>query len=345
MGNFSIDPQTVLQDALEKGYHRVRFQQGKPILDRELNLLEDLIGPQRLALHHLGNGVPEGSDGFRVSDLNVAANDFTIHAGRCLVSGYEVVLTENTTYQSQPHTENVSNLPAGRSNVYLRVFSSEVTGVQDSELQNSGDVGFETAVREKTEWEVLVTTSVISAPDHFLLAVIDTNAGSVEDRRRTGLTLSALRDEIATARGNQTTLSDRLDTSLKADGELKNHAVTGQHIRNNSVAIAHLSSTLVLDAEVSVPAASSGHVGRLRVVIETRDTHAFYLKSVRFVGPRPSVRLIPLLRAFDWKHGSALVHPEQAPPDFWLHQHQLLIENPNTFAISVACKVYRLSET
>jgi len=36
----------------------VRFQQGRPALDRELNLAADLASPQRLAARYLGNGLP-----------------------------------------------------------------------------------------------------------------------------------------------------------------------------------------------------------------------------------------------------------------------------------------------
>lgn len=201
MGNFSQDPKDVLQDALRKGYTRVRFQQGKPLLDRELNLLGDLASPQRLVAHYFGNGVPDDSNSFRISGLNVAQNDFdfTIEAGRCLVGGYEVVLGANTTYKTQPHTENVTiSLPSETSNVYLRVFSSEITGAEDPSLLNSGDVGFETAVREKVEWEVLVTSAEITTPDHFLLATLDKN--TVEDRRRTVLALATIRDKLFTQR-------------------------------------------------------------------------------------------------------------------------------------------------
>ena len=152
MGNYSKDPQDALQEALSKGYARVRFQQGKPLLDRELNLAADLVSPQRLLEQHVGNGVPAGNDGFRIS--NISSSDFTIEKGRCLVGGYEVVLNANTTYQGQPQKNNVATpLPTGQSYVYLRVFSSLITAAQDSALTNTGagDVGFETTVREKIE--------------------------------------------------------------------------------------------------------------------------------------------------------------------------------------------------
>jgi hypothetical protein len=243
MGNFSKNPITVRNDALAKGYDRVLFQQGKPVLDRELNLLADLVSPQRLIEYHIGNGVPDGDDGFKISGLSVAQNDFSISAGRCLVAGHEVKLESATTYKTQPHAEHVAPLPAGTSYAYLHVFTSEVDHTQDSDLNNPNspanpDVGMETAVRRKVEWEVIVTTSGISAPDHMLLAVLNTVPPTVTDRRRTELTVASLRDEVTTARGSLARLDARLDVSLNGNGTLANGAtVTGDLIVNGKLGI------------------------------------------------------------------------------------------------------------
>src|SRR5712692_3384946 len=113
MGNFSRDPQLMLKAALDRGYCRVRFQQGKPILDRELNLAADLAGPERLDQQYIGDGVPDGSQGFQITNLNVASNDFTISAGRCQVAGREAVLPNQSTYKGQPNIGKVAPLPAG----------------------------------------------------------------------------------------------------------------------------------------------------------------------------------------------------------------------------------------
>src|SRR5450755_1429462 len=116
MGNFSKTPQTELSTALNQGYVSVRFQQGKPMLDRELNLAADLASPSRLAAGYIGSGIAAGTDGFRIANLNAATNDFTITAGRCLVNGIEAILAADTTYRAQPITANVVALPAGASN-------------------------------------------------------------------------------------------------------------------------------------------------------------------------------------------------------------------------------------
>jgi hypothetical protein len=65
MHSFSKDPKQVLLDANTKGYSRVRFQQGKPLLDRELNLLGDLAHPARIAEPYIGSGVPAAAMGLR----------------------------------------------------------------------------------------------------------------------------------------------------------------------------------------------------------------------------------------------------------------------------------------
>ena len=201
MGNYSQDPKATLQASLTSGYCRVRFQQGKPVLDRELNLLGDLANPQRLAQNYLGNGTPSADKSFQITGLNLPAGDFTVTAGRCLVGGLEATLAANTTYRTQPHPEHVAAFPAGAN--------------------NPGDVTFETAVRDRVEFEVLVAAAPINAPDHLLLAVIDTGANTVLDRRRVDLNLADIREEVTAARGSASHLLDRLDASLENDGTLK----------------------------------------------------------------------------------------------------------------------------
>ncbi|HKQ05862.1 MAG TPA: hypothetical protein VJ464_12070 [Blastocatellia bacterium] len=293
MGNYSKDPQTVLQEALIKGYSRVLFQQGSPVLDRELNLASDLASPQRLAEHYLGNGAPaDSANAFRVSNLDVANNNFTIEAGRCLVGGGEVRLTANTTFKAQPHPPNPAVLPAGASNVYLRVFRSEVTGAQDSDLLNGGDVKAETAIREKLDWQVLVSAAAITTSDHFLLAVIDTGANKVTDQRLTGLTVAAIRNEINLARGSAASLDARLAASLASDGTLKagaagnqqlaDKAVTQQKVADNSIAITQLKKSAI-----SAPIFSVGPLAETDFILTNSilgKQHGHLLLSALVVG-------------------------------------------------------------
>jgi hypothetical protein len=210
-GSYSKAPKAELDAALAKNYVGVRFQQGKPILDRELNLLGALSNSQQLAQRYIGNGVPDGDDGFLISNIMIDANDFTIKKGRCLVNGYEAVLDADTTYKQQPLINEASdfNFADGSESIYdvhLHVDTREVSSVQDPALQNDGDIGFETSLREKVVWKVLVTKTGTLTDENMsdlcLLAQVDTKNSTpdnkrVTDRRVTGLTLAQIRQRIS----------------------------------------------------------------------------------------------------------------------------------------------------
>jgi hypothetical protein len=205
-GSYSKDPNAELNEALQKNYVGVLFQQGKPILDRELNLLGALANSRRLAQWYIGDGVPTGDDGFRITDLKLADNDFTIKHGRILVNGYEVVLDQDTTYSQQPLAANAAALTFndGSESIYdvhLRVETQEVSWQQDHDLKNDSDIGFETALREQVIWEVIVskqgTLHDPNAHDLCLLARVDTrqatpDAQRIIDERTTGVTLASI---------------------------------------------------------------------------------------------------------------------------------------------------------
>lgn len=363
MGNYSSDPNTTLQSALDHGYTRVRFQQGKPILDRELNLVADLAAPERFAQQYVGDGVPSGSQGFQITGLDVAGNNFNITPGRCLVGGREAVLAAPVTYKGQPNNTNVQPLPAGASNVYLRVFTTEIAAAQDPGLNNSGDVGFETAIREKTDWEVLVSVPPINAPGHLLLAIIDTGANTVIDKRRTGLTLAGLDDEVTAARGSASALADRLKsndltvaavqseitaargTAAQLTGRLDTSLAGDGSIKPGAVSIQKMASAVVFNAQVSIAAApGAGQKTEQPITILNTDQPAFLLVSVHYDGPRPiSIPIIPMSSVFQWRYQVMLFKPIGATT-FNQHIYQVIVENPNAVAISVTVKAYRLAE-
>jgi hypothetical protein len=285
VGNFSKNPQKELADALDRDYVRVRFQQGKPALDRELNLAADLAAPQRLASRYLGNGIAVLGTDFAIANLNVGANEFTITAGRCLVNGLEAVLRANTTYRTQPNQGNVAPLPAGTSNVYLRVFEREITGQDDPLLGNPDDVTFETAVRNRVEWEVIVSVPPINAFDHLFLAVITTAPPTISDRRRRTLNLAAVRDELVAARGSAAGVGDRLNVAHGPTGSLLANsvgnaqivaqAVTQDKIAPNAIAVAQLKRTQLFNAAVTLQANAE-----TSVVAIVGNRHATLLTSV-----------------------------------------------------------------
>jgi hypothetical protein len=374
VGQYSQDPQTVLADALGKRYTRVRFQEGKPLLDRELNLAADLAGPQRLAQTYIGNGTPPGDNGFAITALNVASNEFAIAAGRAMVNGQEVVLAANTTYRTQPVQTHVGVIPAGTSNVYLRAIPTEISSAQDPALGNPNDVHGETAIRERLDCEVIVSAAAITTPDVYLLAVINTVGPTIQERRRLTLSAAALRDEVTAARGSAADLGTRLSTSLTPGGALvanavataqltdacvqatklapnavsepvlANAAVSNRTIANGAVTIAKMTQSPVFNGQVSVPASpGAGQLGTAVVSLLSVDEPAFLLISMHYDGPRPALpAATPFNQGFTWKHATSLVKP--ANTTAFQHVHSVVIENPATSAISVTCKAYRLSE-
>lgn len=278
MANSSRKPDLVRRDAEQKGYSRILFQQGKPVCDFELTLLGDLANPQRMAEQYIGSGVPAGNDGFVIGKLDVAAGDFTIGAGRCLVNGKEVTLGADTTYRKQPHKPPEAAFPKGSVNIYLHVFPTEITELEDPDLRNKDDVGIVTAVREKTDWEVLVSSATLKATDNYLLATFNTkqsdNAGLV-DRRRKELTVAALRDEFDALGGTASSLNDRLNASLNPDGTLKNNLVDNTRLADNAV-----TGDKIADGSVTNKELAANAVTKLQLAENAVTTNAILNESV-----------------------------------------------------------------
>jgi hypothetical protein len=176
MGDFSRVPAKLLDTSRRRGYRGVHIEQGVPLLDRDLNLLHDLLAETVRATfaNYIGDGLPAGADGFAIGALDAPHNsqDFSIAAGpddqpgTCLVAGMEVSIPKATTYAAQ-------NLPGGelttptaeqpdprRDLVYLDVSVTEIDAATDHDLANSDDVGMQTSVRLKLDWKVRVAQGV-----------------------------------------------------------------------------------------------------------------------------------------------------------------------------------------
>lgn len=178
--NHSRPPAEALLDALEKGYLGLHVEQGVPVLDRDLNLLGDLLraGLRGLAARYIGDGVAAGSQAFAIAaveeededDDGDPGNDFRILAGaeppgRCLVGGIEASITESLRYREQgdaggrppelsPPTDDD---PDPRVDLaYLDVWLAEEIGAHDPALANPDDVGLRTSTRTQVRWRVRV---------------------------------------------------------------------------------------------------------------------------------------------------------------------------------------------
>jgi hypothetical protein len=93
----------------------VRLQQGVPLVDADWNELEDIRKFELRAYlkWFVGDGIPDGNDGFRVEGTGVA-NDFSVRSGvagpadvlgnvgRCLINGLDIILDADLTFAAQP---------------------------------------------------------------------------------------------------------------------------------------------------------------------------------------------------------------------------------------------------
>jgi hypothetical protein len=222
MGNFSRDTFKLtnsLNDLLgrvdtpvvdPRQYVGVRLQQGVPIIDADWNELEDVRRMELMALvrFFIGNGVPAGDQGFRIS-TTVGTNNFSIAKGIILVDGLLVINGALTTYLAQPNAGGLPALtkpPADRMDiVYLETWELEVTGdVGDTRLINSL-VGVQTAARLQREWVVRVQenasdlSGIVREKGHNYSslarlnrrAAVDTITGDmIFDLRKTGITVA-----------------------------------------------------------------------------------------------------------------------------------------------------------
>jgi IPT/TIG domain-containing protein len=222
MGNFSKTPSDVLQASLKKNYVGVSIEQGVPVLDRDLNLLQDLIltTVRSVISRFIGDGVAVGSNGFAIQALAnpLLFNNFRILAGSALVNGIDVLNDADLNYGDQPGVPPLTTPPAApltrTDSVFLDISQAEVSGAQDPELLNSGDVGLQTSVRQKVVWVVRVAENATSPPSpapghtHFPLARLvrtagnqQIQAGMITDLRKQIFSLQQLDDRIRTVGG------------------------------------------------------------------------------------------------------------------------------------------------
>ena len=255
MGNFS-------RDTFDKSKHYVgvRLQQGVPLVDADWNEQEDIrkYDLQAFRKWFVGNGVPSGNNGFRITAID-NANDFIIKggdgtpegAGRCLVEGWEVINESDLHYTKQPLYNNQTlandwgvnpvsplNTPAEADRkdlVYLDTWEREVDSKEDDNLTNP-KIGIETCVRLKREWVVRVAEGTSTPPSpprghaFYPLAVLSRQDGAaiilqnqIEDKRQIGLSA----DKIAAASISNEKLAPGTFSNITGVGTLGSLTVIG----------------------------------------------------------------------------------------------------------------------
>lgn len=183
MGDFSRDTfrlTNVMHQVLSGGtvadprhYVAVRTQQGVPVLDADVNEAADIgrFAAEIQLRHFFGDGVPAGSDGFRIGPVT-EDNDFSIGAGMALVGGVLVFNPHaGLTYATQAAVLGFSGTDViGPPNtgtrddlVYLDVWEEEVASAgsdrADDRLVHPA-IGVETCTRIERRWRVRVAPGV-----------------------------------------------------------------------------------------------------------------------------------------------------------------------------------------
>jgi len=257
MTDFSVEPGQVLADNLAQGYVGMHFQQGVPILDRDLNLIQDLAAAtvRRILADYLGSGVApvSTSDGTVTNDaflVKAAAaaqnNDFVISAGsappgRGLVNGLEATITADLAYTAQLNVDPQQDVdplqpPAAgdrTDTVFLDVFLT--TDESGPVMDNADDVVVQTSVRLRPSWLVRVAVGTRDVPPaalghgHLPLAQIARRAGSahissadITDRRPFLFSASDLRRIL---------LDPAVSTSTPAGKVGDNITITGRNFQ------------------------------------------------------------------------------------------------------------------
>lgn len=166
MGNFSKSPLDVLKDNIDKGYVGLHVEQGVPVLDRDLNLLGDLVMARLRSVvgHYIGDGVPDAAATFNIAPASpAAADDFSISAGGAgvfLSGGMEVSISAAIRYKAQPGAAALTTAGPRIDTIYLDTFTDEVGDDPVIKLDNPDDVGMRTSVRRKPNWVVRVAEGV-----------------------------------------------------------------------------------------------------------------------------------------------------------------------------------------
>jgi hypothetical protein len=200
----------------------VRLQQGVPIVDADWNELDDVRKFEMRAYlkWFVGDGIPSGSDSYRIDPASPAAADDVIiragvtagpggtvdydqafrFSGRAIVDGLDVIIPGDINYKAQPlftaaafGVPQIAALPngAGLIAVYLDVWERLITAQDDPTLVLPG-IGTESCARMKRDWCVRSRTGntvpqsndpdFIVGHSYYLLSVINRPAaGAVID--------------------------------------------------------------------------------------------------------------------------------------------------------------------
>jgi len=296
-GNFSKPPSQVLADALAKQYVSVHIEQGVPLLDRDVNLLGDLLSAllQRIVRRHIGDGVAGASDAIDFAiQPNGNPQDFAIRSGTYLAGGTVVTLAADASYGTQvvpPGAAALPNLTARRvsdpdprtDTVYLDVWTDEIDDKGDPGLGNTDDVGTLTSTRAKVQFLVRVAENAATPPPEpalhsyvALAQVIRPAAGNVSiiDARVTQLSIARMAQRMTIIESALGPVIDGVAPNLVLPGQKNVMVVTGRNldlggatVMLGTMAAAVATPTAPTQLKVSVP--SSIAPGTYSLTVQT----------------------------------------------------------------------------
>lgn len=325
MGNFSrntfkltnIMHQLITGESVSNPRHYVgvRLQQGVPLVDADWNELEDIRRIELMAIlsHFIGNGVPAGNQGFRISTTS-GDNDFSIGGGMILADGILVINSSLTTYQTQPNSSGLPALTtpaADRTDlVFLDIWEEEIGGTDSGDSRLVNDlIGIETAVRIERKWSVRVEedatdlTSVTKEGGHKYLPLARLNrratvatitSDMIVDLRKTGITLSEyIKIPLFIQKGMETLDSSRfiqmlkgLRTSLFArlrGGQLPYQTATAQNENILLMALQELMNQAHI-GEVQAASRNMDNQDALEFMSSLYDVQKDFLSVLRDIG-------------------------------------------------------------
>jgi len=128
---------------------KVVFQEKKPLLNYELNLVQDILNEKSIDNSNYGLGDNYVGDGFTVYPSTLS-NEIFIRKGLFYHKGYPIELTEDVRINtlSTPSSDRLDL-------VYAEWYVDEVNGTDDPSIVDS-NLGFETSVQERVFLEIKV---------------------------------------------------------------------------------------------------------------------------------------------------------------------------------------------
>ena len=178
----------------------VRLQQGVPLVDADWNEMDDMrrFGLRSHLRWFVGNGIPEGSDAFRLAARAVpVANEVDVfagvpvaplgtpnvivglrHVGRCLVEGIEALIDADLTFRSQDlhvavpgsaalavlrGVPQIAEMPVlnGTVCLYLDVWERLIRP-DEMPVLVFADLGTESCARVRAEWAVRARVGIVA---------------------------------------------------------------------------------------------------------------------------------------------------------------------------------------